>query len=559
MAKGKRTNPIVLRRGMAIGTGNAETDDDFLFDCFVHYPPVDECVRTQSPGMILAGRTGSGKTAILRYVERTASSSSMLDPTEMSMNYVANSDALRFLSAIGADLDLLFQVLWKHVLCIEFIRLRWRVDSEAKSKNVFERLVSRFSKDARKSKAISYLTAWEGKFWITMDQNIKELTEGFEEKLQAEIGTDINKFKMGGQYDKRLSVEKKSEIVARTRNIINADQLRELHGIIDILADNANDDEMLGCYLMIDGLDDRWVDEKMRFRLIRALISSLRQFRAISSLKILVSLRTDILERVVQETNDITFQREKFEDYFIRITWTRSELKLLVNNRIRTLFRRQYTSEDVLFEDIFTYKIKNKDPFDYIIERTHMRPRDVISFVNECFVAADGQSEIAPTHMAKAEVEYARKRRDALVQEWRSAFPTLSGLLTFATSTRQVAVDFAELIDGSALDELALDICAQGKISFDPMFEFAQAVLDEKSSSRVVFLRNIVSTLYRVGAVGVKLRPDERFIYADTDDPLISPELLALDIRMRIHPMLHAAYRLNDQDGRRGGRAKHLN
>jgi hypothetical protein len=35
---------------------------------------------------------------------------------------VSNSDALNFLHAIGADLDLLFQALWKHVLCIEFTR-----------------------------------------------------------------------------------------------------------------------------------------------------------------------------------------------------------------------------------------------------------------------------------------------------------------------------------------------------------------------------------------------------------------------------------------------------
>jgi hypothetical protein len=45
-----------------------------------------------------------------------------IDPSEMAMSYVSNSDAHNFLHAISADLDLLFQASWKHVLCIEFNR-----------------------------------------------------------------------------------------------------------------------------------------------------------------------------------------------------------------------------------------------------------------------------------------------------------------------------------------------------------------------------------------------------------------------------------------------------
>jgi hypothetical protein len=68
------------------------------------------------------------------------------------------------------------------------------------------RFVERFNSDVRRRKAISYLREWEGKFWITMDQNIKELTEKIENAVRAELGVEIDKFKAGGQYDKRLSV-----------------------------------------------------------------------------------------------------------------------------------------------------------------------------------------------------------------------------------------------------------------------------------------------------------------------------------------------------------------
>jgi peptidyl-tRNA hydrolase len=103
----------------------------------------------------------------------------------MSLSYVSNSDTLRFVQTIGGDLDLLFLALWRHVLCIEFIRLRYGVSNEEKSRNTFQRLLDRFTKDQRKQKSLHYLREWQGKFWITMDQNIREITERYEDKLQA--------------------------------------------------------------------------------------------------------------------------------------------------------------------------------------------------------------------------------------------------------------------------------------------------------------------------------------------------------------------------------------
>jgi hypothetical protein len=61
LAKHKHTNPIRLNDGMTIGSLAAETDDDYLFDCFVHYPPVDIAMKVDSHGSILTGRTGAGK------------------------------------------------------------------------------------------------------------------------------------------------------------------------------------------------------------------------------------------------------------------------------------------------------------------------------------------------------------------------------------------------------------------------------------------------------------------------------------------------------------------
>ena len=221
-------NPVVLKRGMSIGSGNAESDDDFLFKCFVENAALVEAKDINSSGMIIAGRTGAGKTAILRSIAQENDYHIEIDPSLMAMDYVANSDALRFVYMIGGDLNLLFQTLWKHVLCIEFIRLRYDVKTAQKSKTIFNSLVEKYFTDERKKRSVEYLRKWEGEFWITMDVNIKEITESVEEQLLAEFGSEISKFKAGGQYEQRLSNGQKTELVARTKKIINSQQLADL-------------------------------------------------------------------------------------------------------------------------------------------------------------------------------------------------------------------------------------------------------------------------------------------------------------------------------------------
>jgi hypothetical protein len=296
---------------------------------------------------------------------------------------------------------------------------------------------------------------------------------------------------------------------------------------------------MIKYFIIIDKLDERWVDDAIRFRLVRALIESLRAFRRIQNLKILVALRSDILERVVQETHDLGFQREKYEDYFIRLKWRKAELKELVQKRVNLLFKRKYSGSNVSFEDIFAEKIGGYDAFDYILERTLMRPRDVISFVNECLKRAEGQTEITSRFAREAEAQYSRIRREALENEWQSAFPTLSYLFRLL-SARQESFTVDELMADQKVDELAFEIAADANVVRDPLFPFASDGTDNhKQGAKIRFVQHVVSVLYRVGAVGVKLRPDERFIYSHLDAPVISPEVLSGEVRVRIHPMLH--------------------
>jgi hypothetical protein len=543
-ASSKRTNPIVLKPGLSIGANAAEMDDEFLLPCFVTYPAVDQCQAVNSRGTVVHGRTGSGKTAILRYIASKAEHVTEIDPFDMSMSYVSNSDVLKFLYAIGADLDLLFQVLWKHVLCIEYIRLRFSVSNEAASRNAFQWLTEKFTRDERKKKAIAYLRAWEGRFWITMDQNIKELTERVEDAVKLELGAEIEKFKAGGQYDKRLSVDRKTEMVHRVRKIISEEQLTELGNVIDLLSQVEHGHHVANYYILIDKLDESWVDAALRFKMIRGLIESLKAFRRIQNLKVLVALRTDVLERVVQETKDLTFQREKLDDYFVHIKWTKSLLRSVIENRIQSLFRKQYSGGTISFDDVFTTnRVSGSLPFDYMIERTLLRPRDIISFVNECLAAARGRYDVTAAIIKQAETEFSTKRRHSIEQEWQSAYPQIKRLLDLLGSKRKALLTSAELGTLEELSDLSLSICTASRVGYDPLYPVAEEYCMDSSSK--AFIKTIVSILYRVGAIGVKLEASARHQYSYLDRPLLAiSEIPDHDVPLRVHPMLHATFRI---------------
>ncbi len=539
--KKKAANPIIFKSGLSLGQNSAEADDEFLFDCFVELDTHRLLADLDSPKMILAGRTGAGKTAIIRWVGRNNARATEIDPFEVSLNYVSNSDIIRFLHAVGADLDLLFQILWKHILCIEFIRIRYDVIDAAKWSYVFSRIADSFGWNPRRQAALRYLREYDGKLWLTLDENIKEITEKFNRKLLAEFEADYKKLKSKVNYDRGVSREKRAEIIARCRKIITPDQLADLAKLIELLADDTPKDSGAKYYLLLDKLDEKWVDDQLRFRLIRALIESLRSFRKIRSLKLVVALRTDVLERVVMETSDLGFQREKYDDYVVPLEWRKEELRLFISKRISTLVKRKYAGRDLGFSELFCRKVEGADPFDYICERTLNRPRDVLAFCNLCLRFAVGSQEVSAKHIKEAEREYSRVRHQALVDEWRSAFPTLPILLHFIASNG-AKVELGKIATRQVIEDLVVKIWGDESLKVDPLYKSAETVANTQQVNAILdFARQAVSILYRVGAVGVKLKPTDKLIYAHRDTPIIPESLLSEKTQIRLHPMLHRA------------------
>ncbi len=546
----------IIQHDTRIGRTAAENDDEFLLTCFVDNKALAEALSTNTPGMILAGRTGSGKTAILRYIEHHHKVA-RIEPARMALQYISNSDILRFLHDIGADLDILFQTIWKHVLCVEYIRLRYDINTEEKSKTWYQNLWGIFNNDVREKKALEYLDEWGGRFWVTIDENVKEVISKTEARLNAEIGVDFQKFKTKAGYGKNLSNEQKSEFIARVRKVIHADQLSDLSKVLDLLKkEEIKNKQQQPCYLLIDDLDERWIDDSLKYRMINALVETLKSFGKIQHLKILVALRSDVIERAMQESTSTGFQREKFSDYVIRIRWTEKELKEVVNRRIRLLYSRKYTKKDVSFEDIFPNIVKGEKPIKFLLDRTLLRPRDIIAFVNYCLEEAEDRVDVSSSQMLAAERHYSAERLSALCDEWRTAFPTLReilGIFSGGTSSRR----FDEFLETGLLQEIGLQICGKTKTAFDPLFEPANKLFPQSGepSERdcANFSRSIFVTLYRVGAIGIK-SSETPYEYHFRKGRLISEKEIGSNSKFNVVKMLHRGLNINEKG--RGKRFK---
>src|ERR1700675_4587611 len=75
----------------------------------------------------------------------------------------------------------------------------------------------------------------------------------------------------------------------------------------------------------------------------------------------------------------------------------------------------------------------------------------------------------------------------------------------------------------------------------------AKNYYEQETRSSEQFLKEVIGILYRVGAVGVKLRNGNRYLYSHIDETLLPIAQITDDARVRIHPMLWGSYRITNR------------
>jgi hypothetical protein len=298
-----------------------------------------------------------------------------------------------------------------------------------------------FRSDQKKARMVSqeYLRDYGEDYWVRTDTRIKKITAEFEEKLTSDVELKAAlagqlSASAGGDSSRRSTGHVESEVQDRAQSIVSDFQISALNTVVDALEKYGFNDPQKSYFIVIDDLDKNWMpDDILYLDLIKSLLSSVHELnRRLRAVKIIVALRENIYYRVFQKSAKHEPQREKWEDVLVRVKWTEDDLAKLVNDRLATAFKAEYTTDVPTLQGLLPAKKSNhaEDGLEYMISRTFMRPRDVIDFVNKCLAeTSDGVTRISWSSLTGAEVAYSEARLKAVIDEWRDSYFGLPALL----------------------------------------------------------------------------------------------------------------------------------
>ncbi|MDT7708086.1 MAG: hypothetical protein QOG20_3693 [Pseudonocardiales bacterium] len=415
-----------LRSVFTLGGEQAEADS-LLEHAFFESDDYKVISSREDKRCFIVGRTGSGKSAALRQLEEVNPDHAIrISPEDLSLPYITNLQAIRYLDQLEINLDNFWTTLWKHVLLVEIIRHRYKVNSPKAKQNLLSDLRERVKKDQAKRAALDYLDEYEGRFWCEADERVREITKKFTERIDAEAGVDAkigeSGIRLGGKAGFEASNESKAEHVDRFQRIVNDTQLARLNKMMNVLDEEILNSPQYYTYVVIDDLDQDWVDERIANDLIRCLFRTVLDLKRVRNLKVLVTLRTNIFQEL-QFGNRGGGQEEKFRALVLEMRWTKLSLEELLDERVK-ISAPKAGLEVKSIEDLLPQANRTRgNPIEYMLDRTLMRPRDAIAFANECLSVGVGKNRLAWPDVYAAEQAYSAKRLLALRDEWKPTYP----------------------------------------------------------------------------------------------------------------------------------------
>ncbi|MEE9905813.1 MAG: hypothetical protein K4305_10400 [Chlorobium sp.] len=527
-----------FRNSDSIGAADAEEDLRFLRNCFVDIGYLDSLRDCDDPKRIVIGRTGSGKSALLLHLRELEDHVIEIKPESLALAYISNSNVLDFFSNIGVRLDVFYKLLWRHVFAVEILKHHFHINSESEKRNFLVRIRDLFKNNKKDETAIEYLEKWGKSFWQETEYRIKEITNKVEDELKASAISQVPGINFSGGGSIVLSEEQKTEIVNKAQHVVNDAQIRELSDIIDLI-DNVISDRKKRYYIVIDRLDENWVDDKLRYRLVRALIETVRDFRKVRGVKIIISIRYDLLRRVFSQTRDAGFQEEKYDSLYLRMKWDRDSMKSMLDKRINYLVKQRYTNQEVGYKELLPKQIKGYDPFSYMVERTLMRPRDLISFFNYCIEQSINSPVVSGIVLLNAEYLYSRARLKSLADEWYADYPSL---LDYAKILKNRPPIFSiSLITDKEIEELCLAVAAEKGLRKDNLSEIGFSIAEGLSGAyEMKFM--LVKIFYIVGLIGIKNGSYSEYVWSYKDEGMLYDGDSNDEVKIAIHPMFYMSF-----------------
>ena len=297
----------------------------------------------KDPRSGLIGRSGSGKTAILEQLKSDRFRTVSINPEELAFRYLSNSDLIQALRESGVNLDYFYKLLWRHVFVVEILKHRFPEDARQTGliRQLIEGIARSVKPDHARERAIQYLDDWGATVLQEPHERVQEIHQSFEKRLTAKLGVNgpwrtVFGLDTGleGEVVQKRDVE---ERVRTAQDLVSQIQVQDLNAVRDYIGTDIIDDPQNPCFVLIDDLDRFWVEEPTLYELIRAMLLEIYDWSRVPNVKIIYTLRDNVLHKLERDFRSPSYQREKLADQQIRLRWTRNELLELANKRLAWL------------------------------------------------------------------------------------------------------------------------------------------------------------------------------------------------------------------------------
>lgn len=354
----------------------------------------------------------------------------------------------------------------------------------------------------------AYAAAWKYLIYVlAMKHALKKVGRGLKTGGDRQIyeylrdhhkNTEANPIGTLISYLKRLEGVKigKYEAGLKATELHHLYKLEEIAHLLKPLDDLSRKHRIV---ILIDELDKGWDRSEDAVSFVAGLFQAAYSMsQQTPNIRILISLRRELYESIPALYEDA----QKVRDIIQEIEWDEPELKDLIAKRIAYSAGQTDADSENLWNAVFseTLDYRQTKSFNYMIDRTLYRPREIIQFcilVREKLVTAKHTLPADYRIISQAELDYSEERTKDIAAEYRfqyaglrSVFETFRGLsynferddlqlhcLGIATGEMKVDADAASWCLGVEPDHLI-------GILWDVGFVRAQAVGGLKARRR---------------------------------------------------------------------------
>jgi hypothetical protein len=315
------------------------------------------------------------------------------------------------------------------------------------------------------------------------------------------------------------------EAAMKTRELTKLYKLEELDSLIPSLKELVEGRKVA---VLVDELDKGWDGSEDAKAFVSGLFQASVSLNELSpNFTVYISLRQELYDSIPALYDDA----QKYRDIIETIRWDEASLLAVVANRIRySIPELRSTPDAQCWNSVFaeTLQYRKTRSFNYMIDRTLYRPREIIQFCTDA-LEESMKARVVPIDYAvisRAELEYSNARQKDIAAEYRFQHPALECIFE-AFRGRTYTLEREEL------EYICLGICTgELKTSDD-----AAWVLNQEPDYLIDLLWHIgFLRAYAVGGLKALRRSGSSYLGPHQVSTL---NLRAIS-RFQVHPMFRA-------------------